>query len=487
MKIIGKILLSFFIISFSFGAKLEVSNTQIAKGEKVVFSISAEGKDVEFPSIDEIDGNEVQSSTVSKSTSSQTSIINGKMTQKHTITQTKIYAFFPSKSLTIPIQTINVDGKEEYTKPVNIEVLSKDQMKNKIPYSLSMSVDKDDIYVGEILKLKVILKIHEQLKPQDLRMGLDELTNFWREKEANQNNYKSNGYNVYEAIYWLSPLKEGNISIKPAQVSIGFSSGYNDPFGSFFGNSLDYKTIASNPLKLKVKALPMGANAVGDFKISASVDKSQTKENEPINLNIKIDGLGNLASLKAFKPDISNVVAYDDKPSIKTDTSLGHFKSTFTQKIALVGQDSFTVPPFSFTYLDAKTKKLKTLHSKPININVKKQTKHEQSQIITPTKNNTQTKEVIKEVVTTNWAYVICAFFIGLILGYILNLLKPNFKTPKMNLFQNDKDILQDILPHKNKDKRLDEIIKNLEDNVYKNKTHKIDKKEIANILSKFT
>ncbi len=482
MRIIGNIILSFFISTFAYCANIDVSKTQIVKGEEVVFSISANGKDVKFPDISNIDDIQVQSGEVGQSSYKETKIINGKMTNKNTITQTKSYVFYPDKSVTIPVMTIQVDGKEQYTKPVHIEVLNQSDMKNKIPYSVDLSVDKNEIFVTQSLKLKITLKIDERLKPQDLRLGFDELSDFWQEKEPIKNTFQSNGYNIHELTYYISPLKDGNITIKPARISIGFASKYNDIFSSFMGNNLEYKTIASNSLKLRVKPLPDDAQAVGDFSLNVSVDKNETDANKPINLNIQIQGKGNLNSIKGFKPDIKGVVSYEDKPNISSDTSDGVFKSKFSQKIALVSSSDFVIPAFSFTYLDAVSKQIKTIKSEQINIKINN-AKILKSQIITPKMQNTQTKQVVKEVVKTNYTYVLLAFILGLVLGFLANKIKLN-KAKKLNIFKSDKELLREILIHKGKDKKLDEIILKLEENIYKNAKNKIDKKEIKKILA---
>ena len=81
--------------------------------------------------------------------------------------------------------------------------------------------------------------------------------------------------------------------------------------------------ISSKSLKINVRELPKPKpkgflGAVGNFKISSEIDKSELKANDAITLKIKLTGTGNIELIEPFKinfPDDFEV--YDPKVSDK--------------------------------------------------------------------------------------------------------------------------------------------------------------------------
>ena len=118
-----KILL-IFVIPFILNAKVSLKAPgEFYKGDKVVFSITAEGGDIKFPDIKNVEGYSVQNA----GTSSQTSIINGVKSES----LTRSYVFRPDKSLIIPSFKIEIDGQVEKTKEhiLKAKEIQKNQVK----------------------------------------------------------------------------------------------------------------------------------------------------------------------------------------------------------------------------------------------------------------------------------------------------------------------------------------------------------------------
>lgn len=476
MRLIGKIGLFLIFLVSLYGAEIKVSSSQIVKGDAVTFEIIANGSDIDFPDISNIDGVRVQGFGMGINYSYK----NGKSIK----IKSRKYTFYPQKDTLIPSFRLKVDGKEQYTQPVQIKIVSQEQMNSKLPYKLSLHVSDESPIVGQMVKLGIELKIDERLQVGDLKISsISGMDKFWANQKPTQVTTNENGYIVNKLNYWVTPLKDGNFTVGAVNVSIGMVTRNTDPFGSVFGGGLRYKTIKSNRVSLHVKPLPNGAKVAGDFTIKAVADSSSAKAGKPVNVIIQIQGEGNLEELEGFKQDINDVVIYDDKPQIKSRTIDDKYISSWSQKIAYIGSKDFVIAPFSLTFYDIKTNTIKTIKTEPIPVHVAgkiEKSQDDKSEIIKPK----EIKSVVKTK-DTNWLWIFISFIAGLALGVLISKLQLKISLPKKSsIFKNDKEFLREILPLKGKNSELDNWIIKLEENIYKNKNHHIDKKNIHNLIN---
>ena len=107
-------------------------------------------------------------------------------------------------------------------------------------------------------------------------------------------------------------------------IRIANQNNRRDPFANFFNSyNTREEIISSKSLKINVKELPKPKpegffGAVGNFKISSEIDKSELKANDAFTLKIKLTGTGNIELIEPFKinyPDDFEV--YDPKVSDK--------------------------------------------------------------------------------------------------------------------------------------------------------------------------
>ncbi len=474
MRLLGKLGILFLLLTSLYSAKLRVSNTQIAAGESVTFEISAEGKDIEFPDISDIGGYEVRQA----GSSMKTANINGKIT----LQKSQSYTFEPLKSVTIPPFTVKIDGRYTQTKEQKIKIVSQEEINKHQPYKLSLHVSEKNPYVGQMIKLDVILKLNERLPVAKLGgLEIKGIKNFEENGKPAQTQRNENGYNIIKLSSFITPTNEGNLTLQGA-IKLWFRSPNQDPFASFF-NEYNYQLARSIPLHVDVKPLPNGAKVAGDFNIEVIADKHKVEAGRPVNIVVKVQGNGTLQELESLKPNIQDVVIYEDKPKISSNVYNGIMQSKWTQKMALIGSHDFTIPPFSLTFFDSKTKQIKTIKTQPIKINVKgevqKSIATDKSEIITPIK-----EKIIIKKVGTNPLYMYVTFFAGLMLGFIIAKLDfKRFLPQKVKIFKNDKELLKEMLALKGKDKTLDNYIEKLEQNIYENQKHKINKKEINSLI----
>lgn len=102
-----------------------------------------------------------------------------------------------------------------------------------------------------------------------------------------------------------------------------------DPFEAFFNGGSGYievkKKIVAPGIEIQVDPLPQRpadfSGAVGKFSVSAQLDKTETKANDPVTLRVIVSGAGNL---KLIKQPIVNFPKDFDKyePKVTDKTKL---------------------------------------------------------------------------------------------------------------------------------------------------------------------
>lgn len=471
---LGRILI--FIVSsvWLFGASANVDKSQITQGEAVTLTLSASGRDIQFPNIDSIDGFAITST----GRSSQTINENGKITR----ISNRSYMFYPDKNVTIPPFTILVDQQKESTKALHVKIVDELSLDGKKQLEVTLEVDNQNPYIGELIKATITFRQDERVQVGSVDMEAINFDAFWSKNEPIKTQKKENGYFTQTISYWLSPLKEGNQTIGPVVIKAGIRDGNNkDPFGMFF-DRLTPKYIRSQKITLDVKPLPEDVKLVGSFNIMSQSDTSQVEAGKPANILVEIRGEGNFDDIGSLPIKAGDAIIYDDKPKIETTPTNEGLFGVFRQKFAVIATEDVVVEPFVIRYFDKKSGEIKTIQTKPISIKVKggvKKSAQPKSQIVLP-----QKQKVIVKKEGISYLWVGFALFVGLLLGVLFARFNPlHVKAKKPKIFQNQKELLRQILPFKGESKILDEQIGLLEKNIYENRSEKVDKKEILKIL----
>jgi tetratricopeptide (TPR) repeat protein len=156
-----------------------------------------------------------------------------------------------------------------------------------------------------------------------------------------------------------------------------------DPFEAFFNGGSGYvevkKEIKAPGLTITVDPLPARptnfSGGVGTFNLSAQLDKTEVKANNPVNLRIVVSGSGNL---KLIKQPVVNLPKdfdqYDAKIEDKTKLTTNGIEGSMVYDMLIVPrhQGKYDIPPVEFTYFDIQSNSYKTLRSQPFTLNVAK-------------------------------------------------------------------------------------------------------------------
>jgi len=467
MKLVGKIALLIFLALNVHASIAYLSKSSIVLGESVVLVVGANGNDIEFPDINDINGFAINSTGMRQNTE----IINGNV--KKTIE--KHYEFLPTKSMDIPSFEVIVDGKKEQTQILHLEVV-KATTKNS-DFSLKMKVGKSEVMQFEAVPMEVIFKRAANEDVRDLRFAPPKFDNFWVKEGKKTKAYQEGNFIVHKINFFLYPQKSGDFELNPAQVSVGVVSKRRDIF-NMLTNQLDWKNVFSNQLSLHVKPL-IGTNLYGNFDIKASIDKKTIDSNEGTNLTISITGSGNFDDIEPYVLSINKANVYVDKPDIKTYINNNQIDGKFIQKFSISSNSNFVIPSMKLSYFDSKLKKIVTKITEPISVHVNGIEAEKNVQV----SSTIQTKKEIVKVEVINYYYLVSAFIFGVLLTIFIILTLSFIKNRKYKVptFKNDRDFLKEMLKHRGKSVEIDEQIVALEENIYANGKNKINKKVINN------
>ena len=474
MKNLGKIVLFILIIPniLFAGVTASVDYSRVTMGETVTYSITTSGNNIQRPMLSRICGSNVTS------TSSRTSIemINGNYER----TKVLSYEFMPQKSCTIAPIKVVVDGKEELTKALRVEVKPASQDKSA-NFVIELKADKKELFVGEPFKLVMLVKQRHGTQAVDSKFIAPKMEGFWKSGDPKQEKYDDGEFIITKLTYKLSAQRDGNLTITSAQLAVASRSNKQDMWGSFM-QDLKWKSYFSNELHFSVKPIPQNAKFIGDFSINATVDKQEINPNEAVNVTIEVSGKGNLEDITKFKPYIQGVSVFDEKPVVKGNK--------FVEKIALVGDNDFVIPPFSLEFFNPNTQKLEKISSKEIAIKVNGATpKHELK--IKRDNSTAQPAKVVKEVVVhkqTSPLILAIVFLSGLMIGIGIMLAKPwKFISREKSLdIKDEKKLLVKLMPF-SEDKDVQDIIDILDYNIYSKDKKELDKKLLKEIIKKYS
>ena len=348
-------------------------------------------------------------------TSSQSSfqMVNGHTSSSSSITYTFIICATKAGSYTISPAHINAGGKNVASHAAKITVSGAAPSNNGAP---RMHEDRDDrqahnagssIGAGDLF-IKVSAnkhRIHEQepvvltykvytlVDLTELEGKMPDLTGFHTQEvklspQKSFHNEVVNGRN-YRCVTWsqyvMFPQMTGKLEI-PSITFNGTVVQQNrnvDPFEAFFNGGSGYievkRSIKAPGVTIQVDPLPQKpagfSGGVGHFNISAQLDKTTVKANDPATLRVVISGIGNLKLIKepvvAFPKDFDK---YDAKITDKTKLTPNGVEGNMIYDFLVVprNQGKYTIPAIVFIYYDTSSNSYKTIKTQPFELIVEK-------------------------------------------------------------------------------------------------------------------
>ena len=333
-------------------AKIEVGPNNISINGNLNVTITIENEILksysEFPKIKGFDKR-------SRSSSSSTNYINGKMSTSQSIIQ----SYIPKNigTVIIPSFSMQINNQKIISKEIKIEISDKKNEPKKDPFNnyfdpfnnyfdqneendfidikadafLSLNTNKNEVFVGEgfttTLSFFVSEKNQADMRFYDLGRQLAEIvkkikpSNCWEEnyniESINSLPTKINGksynqYKIFEATYF--PFNKGRIffpelSLNLIQYQIStkpsfFGQNKKEKIKKFFSKSktINVKELPPHPLKENV--------VVGEFKLKENIDSNEIKTEKSFNYEIEIIGTGNINAIRKPNFKIKNFDFY---------------------------------------------------------------------------------------------------------------------------------------------------------------------------------
>ena len=495
-QLLGKLTALLLLPLFLFAdVKESVDRNALYRGDSVTYTIAVSGKDVEFPTIIEIGGNPI----ISTSGSQNISVINGDF-QK---TVSKSYVFTPKASLEIPSYKVLVNGGVEMTRAIAIKIVEPSQDKSA-PVVLDIHLSKEKVHVGEVVRFDLTFKKKPNVPVYKLDIDEPVFEDFWVKKLDGVQEGVDGEYTTRTHSYLLFAQRSGTLKIPSITANVGQLSqqrrSRSDPFfNSAFGQQVRYNKVFSNDVALRAEALPNGLELYGDFNINTKVDKTTVAANKPLNFTVSIDGIGNIDDVKKYSLDIEGAVIYANEPVIKARVEGEDYLGTFEQKIVIIADGSYTIPSLELHYFDSVSQKEVVKKSQPIEITVTGGVAK-----VSTMQNSSDNKIELSQESTENplagnsgelavgWMQLLYAavagFGIGGLFVWLMMRSRVESKPKKSSVLplemqikktKNDKELFELLLPYKKESALIDTALVQLEENIYRGANNSVDKKEL--------
>ncbi len=325
----------------------------------------------------------------STGTSSSTQYINS----QRSVSITYNYRLTPMNTGTILIgpTRVRVNGKTYSTQTITVEVLkpSRRQSAESKAAFAEATLSSEKAYLGEQLVYTFRLFHRVEAKNLDLKLPFDE-TWFNKEELGEPNIYIKvvNGlqYRVQELSIALFPLKKGRLEIPAAVIELDLlhktqNRSRQDPFSRFFGQrtQAEHKVLRSQPILIEVLPLPDGApkgfkNLIGQFWISAELEKRDLEVGDTTTLTVTVSGKGNVRDISFEEPDLKKYFKiYPDKPEFSQTVQNNQIKGEKVFKFALVPlkAGSRTLPKFSLAYFDSANAQYSIAETRPVSLTIR--------------------------------------------------------------------------------------------------------------------
>jgi hypothetical protein len=349
----------------------------------------------------------------STSTSSNVSIINGKVTQSFELKYTYILEPVNEGTFEIEPASVMVDGKKYISDPVTIEVVKgaaptspdnnaqssfNDQQEaqttqlKKSDLFIRIIVNKQNVYREE--HVVATIKLYSRLNVTRLENAkLPTFEGFITQELETPPLTSLNRERIDDQVYLTGVLKKyilfpqttGKLTIDPFELDVYYQkpsekrarSIFDDFFGAYENAR---QKVVSNAVTLNVQPLPGNepsnfSGAVGNFDLSAELDKSQVNSNEAVTLQVKISGNGNLKYINPMDIQFpADFDVYDPKiiQNIKHSGNGAYGNKTFEYLMIPRLAGDYTIPRFSFSYFDPDEKKYKQKEAGPFAMQVGK-------------------------------------------------------------------------------------------------------------------
>jgi len=379
---------------------------------RLTYTLSDEGKELriaELPDFEVLYGPSV-------SRSSSYSIVNGQTTSSVSNSYTYTLMALKEGDFEIPPATIKVGNSEYKSNSLTVKVLPQDKTSGSSPgtpnqsqsnpsgsSSSSTSITSDEVFVrmhlsknsvfeneGFLVTFKIYslydIVNYENVKFPEFEGFIAQEIDLPANRQLNLENYNGRNYRTYILRQLvLYPQRSGNITIPAGKIDLMLRMRSQQRVQSIFDDFFDTyanvkKSLSINSGSINVKPLPAGkpasfSGAVGDFKMTSSINSENVKTNDAVTIKIEISGTGNIKMIK--NPEIifpNDFEIYDPKVNLNIKTTASGVSGSKTIEYLAIPRyaGDFIIPSASFSFFDLKSGTYKTLSTPEFKLHVAK-------------------------------------------------------------------------------------------------------------------
>ena len=350
----------------------------------------------------------------STSTQSSFQMVNGHTSSSSSITYTYILSAKKNGSFTIPAAHVTAGGKTIQSNELHIKVSGEakgngqgsrqqqQQSGNGEVRAAGSAITGSDLFikvtaskqhVREQEPILLTYKVYTLVGLTQLNGKMADLKSFYTREvplpQEKQFHIETVNGKPYRTVTWqqyvMFPQVTGKLEV-PSLTYEGIVVQQNrnvDPFEAFFNGGSGYvevkKQIKAPGITIQVDPLPQRpanfSGGVGKYNISATLDKTEVKANDPVKLRVVVSGVGNMKLLKQpevkFPKDFDH---YDAKVTDKTNLTTQGLEGSIIYDFLAVPrhQGTFEIPPIEYTYFDTSANTYKTVSTEGFTLEVAK-------------------------------------------------------------------------------------------------------------------
>jgi len=420
---------SFYVLTLLFAAQsvaqvkvvASVSETTIGTEESLTFQITVEGSgtgSIQTPTPPQADGLMLLQSV--PSTNQNISMVNGTVSQSYGFTW--MYKPVHEGTITLAETRVHVGDRDYTTKAIAIKVVPQSSRPKRSASRLTRRPDPfsslfgapandpddtpeispSDIFIRAIPSKKNVVK-NEQVTieyqlffREGIQLRQSRLTDswdaegFWREEMDVETRpipqiVVNDGIRYNKIVLKRAavfPTRAGRLSVDALKIESEalLPSRSRDPFRQLFSMRTRFQPVklASPEVLVKTAPLPSGTppsflGAVGSYRMTTHVDRTDLEVGESLQYKVTISGTGNLATLDIppFVPPTAFEL-YDPENSVSLDRSGSVLKGkkTFTYILVPRSNGTFELPAVDFSFFDPAARRYRTAHADAVPVHV---------------------------------------------------------------------------------------------------------------------
>ena len=316
------------------------------------------------------------------STQSSMTIVNGVMAK----TISYSYRLLAPKigKFNIKPATIKVRGNTLKSNAISIEVVkqNKSQSQEGKDFYVEIEVSNEDAYVGQQLYVDYVIYTTKDVRrftpiDESAYDGFFSINANHRESTKRVIRDGKEYYTKSMIRRILYPQQTGTYTIGPTNIELGVLDENASRGGSFFRTRTKPVNVLSNQVDIRVRNLPPSdnpafANAIGNYRMRAAVDRKSVTTDDAITITMEVNGDGDpkLVTPPAFINE-EEFDVYD--PNITIDDWSRDKKThrkVFEYLVVPKKPGSYIITP-EFEYFNVDSSRYMTLKANPTRISVK--------------------------------------------------------------------------------------------------------------------